>query len=349
MVKEWKNNFKNIFSKTPTIKVTLGVITTVFIMAVIVVINIRKEIAINIDGKEEIIITYKGTVEEVLKENSIILQEKDKISPAVDKKVSEDMIINIDRAVPVTIVVADKKLVINTAEKTIEDMIIAEAELLSTEGIEFNEEIDEITPALNSQIEKDLNIEIVNVKIMNEIALEEIQYDTITQQDNGLDYGVEKIKQDGTLGEKEITYEIVMKNGEEVSRDVISSKVTKEPVNEIVLEGTRKVFASRDGYDEYQELIYCESTAYYTGTITATGTKPVYNPSGISTIAVDPRVIPLGSLVYVDGYGYAVAADTGGAIKGKIVDVFLNSKTASVNWGRKYNVPVYIVSYPGEW
>lgn len=349
MVKEWKNNFKNSFSNGPTIKTTLGVITVLAIAVVVTIISIRKDVIISIDGKEEVFITYKGTVEDVLEERGIDLEVKDKISPSLEQKVSDDTVISIDKAVEVTLIVNEKKLIIDTAEKTVEDLLIAEKELLSTEGIEFIKGVDEITPKLDSNVEENLKIEIVKVEILNEVAVEEIEFDTILQEDNDLDYGLEEVKQDGALGEKEITYKIVKKNGEEVSRDVVSSKVTKEPVNEIIVEGTRKVFASRDGYDEYQELIYCESTAYCTGTITATGTKPVYNPGGISTIAVDPRVIPLGSLVYVDGYGYAVAADTGGAIKGKIVDVFLNSQSASTKWGRKYNVPVYIVSYPGEW
>ena len=52
--------------------------------------------------------------------------------------------------------------------------------------------------------------------------------------------------------------------------------------------------------------------------ITATGTVPTYNPGGISTIAVDPRVIPLGSLVYVEEYGKQLLADTGGVIKERL-------------------------------
>ena len=52
----------------------------------------------------------------------------------------------------------------------------------------------------------------------------------------------------------------------------------------------------------------------------------MYNPGGLSTVAVDPRVIPLGSKVWVKGYGYAIAADTGGAIKGNIIDVYVNSE-----------------------
>ena len=91
-----------------------------------------------------------------------------------------------------------------------------------------------------------------------------------------------------------------------------------------------------------------ESTAYYGHTITAMGSKPVRNPNGISTVAVDPNVIPLGSKVYVSGYGVAIAADTGGAIKGNIIDVFLNSYEECMNWGRR-EVTVQLLAHPGEW
>ena len=113
----------------------------------------------------------------------------------------------------------------------------------------------------------------------------------------------------------------------------------------------RRVIASRSGQLlNYKSVLYCESTAYSGGGVTATGTVPVRDPNGISTVAVDPRVIPLGSLLYVEGYGKAVAADTGGAIKGNIIDVYVNSQEEAYNsWGRKYNVPVYILAYPGEW
>lgn len=68
--------------------------------------------------------------------------------------------------------------------------------------------------------------------------------------------------------------------------------------------------------------------------VTATGVDLNANPDA-KVIAVDPSVIPLGSKVYVEGYGYATAADTGGAIKGNKIDVFIPSQDAALNWGRK--------------
>ncbi|MCW6070180.1 FG-GAP-like repeat-containing protein [Clostridium sporogenes] len=93
----------------------------------------------------------------------------------------------------------------------------------------------------------------------------------------------------------------------------------------------------------FSKVMVMKSTAYSGDAITAKGTKPKRNPNGYSTIAVDPRVIPIGSRVYVEGYGYAIAEDTGGAIKGNIIDVFMNSKAECISWGRR-NVKVYIIN-----
>lgn len=77
-------------------------------------------------------------------------------------------------------------------------------------------------------------------------------------------------------------------------------------------------------------------TAYCAGCsgTTATGIDLRSNPNQ-KVIAVDPSVIPLGSRVWVEGYGEAIAGDTGGAIKGNIIDVFIPSQQAALNWGRK--------------
>ena len=100
--------------------------------------------------------------------------------------------------------------------------------------------------------------------------------------------------------------------------------------------------------NNYKEVYTMMSTAYAGDTITYMGTTPVRDPDGISTIAVDPSIIPLGSKVYIPGYGLAIASDTGGLIKGNRIDLFLNSEDECTNWGVQ-TVSLYLIAYPGEW
>lgn len=80
-----------------------------------------------------------------------------------------------------------------------------------------------------------------------------------------------------------------------------------------------------------QQVMVMEATAYtWTGCRTATGIWP-----SRGTVAVDPNVIPLGSVLYVEGYGEAIAADTGGAVKGNIIDIYLPTEAECWQWGRQ--------------
>lgn len=97
----------------------------------------------------------------------------------------------------------------------------------------------------------------------------------------------------------------------------------------------RKTTASKAAYKSYT----VKATAYTANCkgcsgITASGLNLKKNPS-IKAISVDTKVIPLGSKVYVEGYGYAIAADTGSAIKGNEIDVFISSKSKAIQWGVK--------------
>ena len=122
-----------------------------------------------------------------------------------------------------------------------------------------------------------------------------------------------------------------------------------EESNSQSLDGTEYIASTTNAeISNYKAAYTMVSTAYAGDTITCTGTTPVRDPNGISTIAVDPSIIPLGSKVYIPGYGMAIAADTGGAIKGNKIDLFLNSENDCINWGVQ-TVSLYIIAYPGEW
>ena len=126
-----------------------------------------------------------------------------------------------------------------------------------------------------------------------------------------------------------------------------ASEVSNITANEVNIKAEIAA-ETQEASTSYKATYTMEATAYAGDTITATGATPVRNPNGLSTIAVDPSIIPLGSKVYIPGYGEAIAEDTGGAIKGHRIDLFLNSENECINWGRR-NVTLHVLAYPGEW
>ena len=342
---------KSLFNG-PKAKIIVGAVAvtiTVGAIAAITIMNMRKTLTISIDGKEETFVTYKGTVQDVLQDKNIAVGVKDKVQPSLESKVSEKETIKIKSAIPVEITANGLQLEVQSADGTIGEMLKNEEEALQEYGIKFNEDIDEVSPSLDSQIEDNMRVQIVNVEKKELVQNEPINFETIVEKDESLDKSVSKVKSEGVNGEKEVTYEVVYRDGVETSRNVTSTKTITEPKNEIVIKGTGQVYASRGGESiNYKEKLNCVATAYSGDRTTATGRSPVRNPGGMSTIAVDPSFIPLGSKVYVEGYGYAIAADTGGAIKGNIIDLFLNSSSECWSWGRR-PVTVLVVAYPGEW
>ncbi|SDG76924.1 3D domain-containing protein [Desulfosporosinus hippei] len=150
--------------------------------------------------------------------------------------------------------------------------------------------------------------------------------------------------ENGTRRQVIKTFEI---GGQPVDQQVQSFYELKKPKNEVVLRNTQPIPKKKVIIDNSKleagkleldlsklsiaKTINVEATAYtFTGNNTATGIKP---REGL--IAVDPRVIAMGSQVYVEGYGYAIAADTGGNIRGHKIDVFFSTLRQCIDWGRK--------------
>ena len=116
-------------------------------------------------------------------------------------------------------------------------------------------------------------------------------------------------------------------------------RVIVEPAeNTVIRRGLARSIKTPQGYKRYSKRITCEATAYtHTGYRTATGIMPY-----VGVVAVDPRYIPLGTKMFIPGYGMALAADTGGDMIYHRIDGFLNSEYECIQWGRR-NVEVYIL------
>ena len=306
------------------------------------------KIEIIVGGETKTISTTADVVSEILAEANVQIAEHDAVTPAADAEVGPNGIIAIEKAFEVTLVDGKEETKVWSTSTTV-------ADFLKQHNIQLNE-FDRVELAMDELILPESVIQVVRVEKVTDVVEEETNFAVETKKDDSLLKGKEKVVQAGEKGSVKRTYEVVKENDKEVSRNLLNEEVEKEPTKKVVAVGTKVVTASvpqgkkvvtasvSRGASSSKEPaqgkeFYVTATAYTAycngcSGITATGINLKENPS-LKVIAVDPSVIPLGSKVWVEGYGYAVAGDTGGAIKGSKIDLFMPSKSQAYDFGRK--------------
>ena len=210
-------------------------------------------------------------------------------------------------------------------------------EFLDEQGIKYDSN-DKITPNLDTKLKDNIQVKIVKVDIKEQKEYKKIPFEITINEDNKLFKGETVIVQDGNDGEKETVYKLIYEDNKLVKKKLVSEKITKNPTDKIVKRGTKEnaVVASKSKTSRSMSVV---ATAYSSGTITSTGTKPKWG-----TIAVDPTVIPYGTKVYIPKFNMTFTAeDCGGAIKGNKIDIFMGNEQEAYNWGRS-TIDIHILN-----
>lgn len=284
------------------------------------------------DSEKKTIWTTADTVAELLKEQKIFLKEHDYISANPQAAIKNKMNLKINMAFHLTYVDGGKTQKVWTTSTTV-------ADFLTQQGIKLNE-LDRVEPPLSANIPENGVVNVIRVEKVTDVVEEPVQFAVVTKKDSNLQKGQEKVIAPGKHGRVSRQYEVMLENGKEVSRKLINEQNILQKQDKIVAVGTKDLAlqVSRGESPKGKEFYVTATayTAYCNGCSgrTATGLNLRANPN-MRVIAVDPSIIPLGSKVYVEGYGYAVAADTGGAIKGYIIDLLMPSHADAYRWGRK--------------
>ncbi|WP_175637959.1 G5 and 3D domain-containing protein [Metabacillus schmidteae] len=295
-----------------------------------------KPIKVAMGDERRTIWTTADTVKELIQQENIDVTEHDRIEPALDTVIKNDLSLTIDKAFQITLNVGEEeKQQVWTTSTTV-------ADFLKNQDVQLNE-LDKVEPALTDELTEKSNVIVTRIEKVTDVVEEPIAFNVVEKKDDNIEKGVQKVINSGKEGKQEKHYEVTIENGQEKERKLLKTETVQKSEDRVVALGTKPVqvstvLASR-GDDSVSKEFYVNSTAYTancngcSGT-TATGMNLRANPNA-KVIAVDPNVIPLGTKVYVEGYGYAVAADTGSAIKGNKIDVFLSSKSAAYRWGSK--------------
>ena len=306
------------------------------------------------DVTSKVITTKNRNSVESIRQAGVALSEHDEYSV----NGADSSIIEIIRAFDITVFDGGEEKTVSAVSGTV-------ADALENAGIALPEGEDIVNVALSSEVDEGMTIRIDRVRTVTDTKTKTVKYQTVTKKDKTLAAGKTKVSVEGVNGEKKVTTVRRYVNGK-LTDTKVTEKVTKKAVNKVVLKGTGKeakktsakkssVSVNKGGKTltingreiSYSKVLTGTGTAYTArrGARTSTG-KAVK----VGLVAVDPRKIPYGTRLYIvssDGrynYGYAIAADTGGALRsGRVlVDLFYNTERECVNFGRR-QVKVYIL------
>ncbi|MBP2626301.1 MAG: hypothetical protein H6Q68_1012 [Firmicutes bacterium] len=326
-----RNNelYKLIFRKK-----LLPLILAIFIVLLVATgfMFANKKVHITADGATVIVSTLHNKPEDVLAQAGIKLGSMDEYRLSTTKLV-DGTVISVQRAVPVTVTYQGKTQVLTTGKLTVGEL--AESLGVATVG-------SKLIPNGQTKIEPDMHIQVI--MLTDQVVEREVAepFRIIRRPDSTLEKGVEKVVEEGQDGIKTIMVRLNFADGVEVSAEQIGETIKEAPKAQIIDVGTRDTVETSRGSMRFSRVEMMEASAY----LPTDGSSEGITATGISArhgiVAVDPGVIPLGTKVYVQDYGVALAADVGGAIVGHRIDLCMENYSDAIRFGRR-SVKVYVL------
>ncbi|HHW95178.1 MAG TPA: DUF348 domain-containing protein [Mogibacterium sp.] len=275
-----------------------------------------------------------GDLKEELVKNDNDLFEKSKIlkTDIIDypeeKSVSDNMTITILQAKEIKARIGGKKQEFRLIPGTVE-------ENLAFNNITYDKD-DEIKPALDKKVNAKTKIVVDEVHYKVSEKREKVEAESKVILDPMLTSGVQDRKK-GRDGEGIFTYKKKYVNGKKVHTDRKIKKWIKKPKDNELRLGT-----SATGNKGTYRVVrtFTANTTAYTARPGATGA--LGEKVHVGTCAVDPNFVSYRSELWIEGYGYAYANDCGGAVKGNVVDLYMNSIWQCIQWGRR-NMTAYVL------
>lgn len=284
-------------------------------------------------GVTRVLWTQAATVAQALAENDIQVHESDVILPGLDATVAPGMRIYIRRATPITILVDGQSIETRTRAKTVGDALREQGLLLAGE--------DQVHPPLDERVHEGMTIRITRVQERVVYEEELLPFETVWEPDDTLLIDTRRVGQEGRPGVLRRRYRVRYEDGQEVARTLEDEWVVQEPERKIILYGRKiipRTAMTPDGPITYWRKIRAYTTSYSPSRSGTDPSLPWYGhtrlgfKAGKGVVGVDPAVINMGQKLYVPGYGFAIAGDTGN-ISGKHVDMgFDDDNYESWHW-----------------
>ena len=294
------------------------------------------------DGTPYVYQTSAGTVGAFLTERDVRLGRGDTVAPGWGEPLTDGTQVTIRRAVPISLTVGSQSHVVRTVPTTVRQLLAAQHVRLGP--------YDEILPPIDSRLDADARVRVVRVAMWTAHVRQNISARVRTRIDASLPAGHLVTVARGRAGIRETTFRYVRRDNAAPTRFALASRIVREPQTRVIVRGVATyaslAHVAEQGFAKAVSFaghaIRMIATAYTAGCYGCSGITASGVRAGFGIIAVDPRVIPLGTKLFVPGYGRAVAGDTGGAIVGNRVDLGMNTQHEAMSFGRR-PITVYIL------
>lgn len=289
--------------------------------------------------------TAARSVGDLLEELGMTVREGDLVRPSLAAPVSSGMTVHLARAKSVHLVLDGREQTLYTRAGTV-------AEVLRLLGIELGPE-DFVSLPLESPVENGMSLTIALTREIEETVDQPIQPPIVYETDPSLPPGAVRIVP-GQEGLRQLRFRVTYKNGQEVARVQLPGiTVLREPVPTRHISGPPAATPSApldapEYTGPYKRRITVVTTWYNASHGGKSRNHPAYGitatgvPLDKGICAVDPSVIPLGTWMYIPGYGLCLAADVGGGVKGYHVDLGFPESVGDPGWGRR-TLEIYIL------
>lgn len=316
----------------PALIVTLSI--TGFVWA-------QKAVTVVVDGRTVHMKTQAASVAALLDDAGIAYQSGDLVTPAPDTQLTKGEVVVVRHSVPITLELGGTTVKVDVVGESVADALVAAGADPSASP--------SVTPSLGARLVPNMVISapdaFVRVHQREARIVPVVRY----QPDPSLPKGTKRVVTTGRPGKKLQVFRVLVMNGAEGTPVLSAQRVLRPALPRIVAVGSaapKRSFIAAASAAERDitapdrppaggRRMRVVTTGYSAqepelDDWTATGAKARHG-----VIAVDPRVIPLGTHVYIPGYGPAVAADTGGAIHGRRVDLCFDTVRECIQWGRR--------------
>lgn len=320
-----------------------------------------KSVSVVVNGQETVVKTKQWVLQRLLDEQAITIGPHDEVSIPLNSPIKNGDRIVVNQAIPVFVKADGKTLTVYTTEKTVQ-AAIEEVDLSLRND-------DKVTPPLTESLESNDTVTVVRVDTKVSKQEKSVPFSIVKKNDPNLEQGKEKVVQSGKEGVIVESIEQKFEDGVLVASQSVSEVVEAAAVDQVVAVGTKKpepkvtvlsnnsptimTVTKGDVTFKARKVLESVTLTAYTAGVASTGKDEDHPQYGITasgtkvqegrTIAVDPKVIPMGWWVYIEGIGFRRAEDKGGAIKGNKIDVYYESESKATKFGRKSGYTVYIL------